>query len=365
MGSITRSQIDEGRSPVTKEAGGSEEGHRWAARWLRKLREGKAAPMSKPNSVKWGVVAGSPRSQELMLLEETLRIRLRNAEAAIAKAEQSIPGLEGDVVRLTKQVMSAGGAAQGKVLDEKNAELVATRGRIVAFRAEHAQIQAEIQALIPNEKQTQERSARQQEFAELADERLKCDRQIDELIEGLRRLVKERGELSLRLRTSAGSFDLSVNNEALDIPRLEKICEMLPESISKESQRWYENFFGNSKSLRPYVVCAESLILHETFSDPGVYHFGETVRLTDEGAKELLRTDRRDPKSNFPFVCLPPTVMTPEDFQAMVEEGNRISAPSSTMLIIVTQRRQETARQQWLAETASPSAPIPGAFSRQ
>jgi len=139
---------------------------------------------------------------------------------------------------------------------------------------------------------------------------------------------------------------------------------MLPESIFEESQRWYGSFFGKSEKLRPYVICAESLVLDETFSDTGVYHFGETVRLTDERASELLRTDRRDLKRNFQFAYLEPRVMTPEDFQTMIEEGKRISAPLSLMLAVMNQRREEAARQKYMAENALPNAPIPGAFSR-
>jgi len=160
--------------------------------------------MSKSNSVKSVMAVASSRSQELVLLEDSLRIRLENAETAITKAEQSMSDLEGDVARLTKQMMSPDWTGGPKALDEKIGELATAKVRATAFRSEHSQIQAEIQALIPTEKQTQERLARQQEFAELADERLKCDRKIDELLQELRRLVKERGELSLRLKESAG-----------------------------------------------------------------------------------------------------------------------------------------------------------------
>jgi hypothetical protein len=106
---------------------------------------------------------------------------------------------------------------------------------------------------------------------------------------------------------------------ALDASRVEKLLDSLPESIMPQSERWYGLFFGNSKTETSYVVIADSLVLPETFSSNGLLSFGDRVQLTEEGAREFLRKDRREPGARFSSDLLPPDIMIEDEFGLAVE----------------------------------------------
>jgi hypothetical protein len=261
--------------------------------------------------------AGSPRSQHSMLAEKKLRDLLQMAQAAVASTERKVSELEGVVERLTGRVATFGDIKFQEGLDLALAQLATVRARIEPYKAEAARLEAEIQALQPSQVEIEDRHERQREFASLAGERLEYDREAERLVKELRSILRTRSELTTAMATSAKLFDLA--DDALDASRVEKLLDSLPESIMPQSERWYGLFFGNSKTEISYVVIADSLVLPETFSSNGLLSFGDRVQLTEEGAREFLRKDRREPGARFSSDLLPPDIMIEDEFGLAVE----------------------------------------------
>jgi hypothetical protein len=260
---------------------------------------------------------GSPRSQHSMLAEKKLRDALQRAQAAVASTERKVSELEGVVERLTGRVATFGDIKFQEGLDLAIAQLATVRARIEPYKAEAARLEAEIQALQPSQVEIEDRHERQREFASLAGERLEYDREAERLVKELRSILRTRSELTTAMATSAKLFDLA--DDALDASRVEKLLDSLPESIMPQSERWYGLFFGNSKTEISYVVIADSLVLPETFSSNGLLSFGDRVQLTEEGAREFLRKDRREPGARFSSDLLPPDIMIEDEFGLAVE----------------------------------------------
>jgi prefoldin subunit 5 len=239
------------------------------------------------------------------------------AQAAVASTERKVSELEGVVERLTGRVATFGDFKFQAGLDLAIAQLATVRARIEPYKAEAARLEAEIQALQPSQVEIEDRHERQREFASLAGERLEYDREAERLVKELRSILRTRSELTTAMATSAKLFDLA--DDALDASRVEKLLDSLPESIMPQSERWYGLFFGNSKTEISYVVIADSLVLPETFSSNGLLSFGDRVQLTEEGAREFLRKDRREPGARFSSDLLPPDIMIEDEFGLAVE----------------------------------------------
>jgi prefoldin subunit 5 len=218
---------------------------------------------------------------------------------------------------LTGRVATFGDFKFQAGLDLAIAQLATVRARIEPYKAEAARLEAEIQALQPSQVEIEDRHERQREFASLAGERLEYDREAERLVKELRSILRTRSELTTAMATSAKLFDLA--DDALDASRVEKLLDSLPESIMPQSERWYGLFFGNSKTEISYVVIADSLVLPETFSSNGLLSFGDRVQLTEEGAREFLRKDRREPGARFSSDLLPPDIMIEDEFGLAVE----------------------------------------------
>jgi hypothetical protein len=317
--------------------------------------------MSKSTGVRQPTAAGSQRSQNSILQENALRLSLKNADDSIAEAETSVCELEGVVAALTMKVITHGQRGQQEQLDKAIARLATERGRIGPYKAERARILAAIEALLPNEAQIQTRREAQQEFAKLADARLEFDRTADRLLKELRQILEKRNQLSGDMMKAAALCDLTLSSGMLDSVRVERLAEMLPEEISDQSEEWHDIFFGNSTRARTYIVCVELLILDEIFSHCGVYSFGDTVRLLEKDASELLRRDRRDPKTTSKFTFRPADLMTAEDWASMVATAKAKGNLIDEELLIARLRFQEDQK------TAEAEKKIPnpelGAFS--
>jgi hypothetical protein len=273
--------------------------------------------MNRRTSPEKATPTGSPRSQHSMLAEKKLRDALQRAQAAVASTERKVSELEGVVERLTGRVATFGDIKFQEGLDLAIAQLATVRARIEPYKAEAARLEAEIQALQPSQVEIEDRHERQREFASLAGERLEYDREAERLVKELRSILRTRSELTTAMATSAKLFDLA--DDALDASRVEKLLDSLPESIMPQSERWYGLFFGNSKTEISYVVIADSLVLPETFSSNGLLSFGDRVQLTEEGAREFLRKDRREPGARFSSDLLPPDIMIEDEFGLAVE----------------------------------------------
>jgi hypothetical protein len=241
------------------------------------------------------------------------------AQAAVASTERKVSELEGVVERLTGRVATFGDIKFQEGLDLAIAQLATVRARIEPYKAEAARLEAEIQALQPSQVEIEDRHERQREFASLTSERLEYDREAERLVKELRSILRTRSELTTAMATSAKLFDLAVLDDALDASRVEKLLDSLPESIVPQSERWYGLFFGNSQTEVTYVVIADSLVLPETFSSNGLLSFGDRVQLTEEGAREFLRKDRREPGARFSSDLLPPDITSEEEFGLAVE----------------------------------------------
>lgn len=289
---------------------------------------------------------GSPRSKNSILQEEDLRKSLEKVQGSIASTEAKVLQLEGEVERVTQKVLG-GRVEYQDGLDRAIANLATLRGRLGPYKAEAARLKGAIEAMQPSQAEKDTRRKGHEEFKGKADERMDLARAADRQVSALCETLIEYGRLSAEMQRVAGSFDLPVFGELLDASRFEKLLGSLPQDLLRQSQRWYDHFFG-SKTDKTYVVIADCLTLPENFSSAGVFKFGDRVQLAEEDA-ELS------------------SLMSEEDFQALVKDAKTNSRSVPEELVyrqhvssqrIATEQARERHEMLWGRDSLS--HPLPG-----
>jgi len=220
------------------------------------------------------------------------------------------------VERLTKMVTLEGHEAMRPQLDDAMRDASSQRDLIKACQAQRASIEAEIEKLSPSPEQRATRQHHQEQFAGILNKRLAKDRQTDQLLKELREALRERNGLTAAMAEPAAALELSLPDDGLDTRRFEKLLDSLPEETLSQSEKWCGHFLGKQKSAQPFVVRVENLLVGETLFDNGLYHFGETILLTEEEARDLLCADYFAGTHEAPWRCQRPRVMTVEDYEA-------------------------------------------------
>jgi hypothetical protein len=134
--------------------------------------------------------------------------------------------------------------------------------------------------------------------------------------------------------------------------------EALSLDIVSASKAWNAEFLAQAENLKPYVVCDDDVELKETLARKAVYHFGETVFVLEEEARELLRDDRPQ-GSGFGWECLPPTLMTAEAFAAVQAEAGPMGKLMKYVLRKKHEKLQQKRREAYLLERRG--TPVPNA----
>jgi hypothetical protein len=254
----------------------------------------------------------SPRSQRSF---EEQRI----VQAEIAKFDSSIHFVERKIGELEE-------FKKYHLRDKRHDSLASTLRELEdqtrtlrAYKEERAALQSTLDDLVTvTSEELQARQPQQQAFAQLIASRLEKDRQADKAVEALRGILQERSELTAQMTTLASvlEFTIDPNIDALGTRRFDALRAALPAELAASSERWAGWFMGTG-GLKPYIVRDERLVVPETLASHGVYFFGETIELTDDQARELLREDRPAPTPDKPWRIAPPSIMTVEAYEAV------------------------------------------------
>lgn len=262
----------------------------------------------------------SARSQRTFEGQHTLQQQIAELDSSIRLTERRIRALEADKARELKQKNSRFLGQTLRALEDENRVLAA-----------YQKLRAEVQAQCDKLGQVDARAlkARQEQqaaFSALVSERLEKDRQAETLLRNLQAALDERAALAAKMAECAAALDFTIDpyGDTLDTRRFEELRAALPSELAASSERW-SGWITGTTGVKPYIVRDARLEVRETLKSAGVFHFGETVELTDEEARELLREDRPAPTNDAPWRCAPPSIMTIEAFEeataAAAEKG--------------------------------------------
>ena len=229
--------------------------------------------------------AWSPRSQRSLVDQWQLEKQVKNCEQIILYCMEGINELE-------KQKAWQLGKA-GRQQDFSGFYLPATLNALEEKRRElriYEEHKTSIQSAIEKSKvPDEERAKKQPVLAELASKRLEKDCQMDCALKELRRLLEERAEFTAQMLQVAREIDLTLSEDMFDETRFERFFSLLPIDLAVVSEHWLARFFGDPEDREKYIVQDEIIVLPETLANAGAYRCGDSIKLTKEQAKELLR----------------------------------------------------------------------------
>lgn len=288
----------------------------------------------------------SARSQESVLREKELRGDLDYLESVIRGHEKNIAKLEEEKSRTTKGLSSLKSSIPALSLNALVRELVIQREVLASHQAERTRLLAEIEELKPGASQLQARTEQQELLTNLVSERLEKDRQADKLLATLRGVLQERAKLTGRIGEACSAIEFAAD---LDKSRFEELLGSLPVDLAGAGESWANRFFGRQNDAKQYVVRDEWLVIQESLANHGCYRFGETIELTEEQARELLRVDRPAPRPAEPWRCAPQSVMTVEAFEAVTASAEKEGVPAFDVINYENWERNESFKAQHMA----------------
>jgi hypothetical protein len=271
----------------------------------------------------------SERSQHSCIVERDLRRERGKCEGTIGYIQVKVDEAERSREAQTRHALAERGySSSSLVLRNVLIELEGHNRELGHFKDHRETLDSQIAESM---KPDPTRNEKQSRLSALVVQRLAKDRQAETALNGLRKLLAERTELTAEITAAAASLDFTVNGpDGLDAKRITDLSASLPKEIAETSEQWAGWFFGENEGAKPYVVRVGDIVIPETLDHSGVYYFGETVMLTDEQARELLRSDRPWSEiGNQKWDLLPPSVMTPETFQETLAAAEKqgISVP--------------------------------------
>jgi hypothetical protein len=212
-----------------------------------------------------------------------------------------------------------------------------------AATAKLAKFRADLSEQLP------ERRCQQARLADLLQERLKLDRQVENALDSIRRLLEKREGLTAAMKELAVGLELKIAD--WDEARFGAIVA-LPEGILTASEQWTARLLGSKgNGMKPYVVCEEEgLTLPETLAHCGVFQFGDVVWLTDEDARELARCDRPNPRyrgwNDGETRFFRPSLMAKEEFEEVKAEAAKRGSSIEVVLFEKIHARHRELEQQ-------------------
>jgi hypothetical protein len=309
----------------------------------------------------------STRSHSSFTLEQQVLDLLAQIDTVIAYREKQIPKLAAEKQSLLERVHRPAGKDGGVVyapkLEEKTMALNVARELLSDHEKERARLRGEIDAFTPSAEQLAERTRRQDLCAELVGKRAGSDALIDKAVESLRRMLQGRGEATAEIAKCASGIALAVGEDSFDGRRAEELLAALPENFGAESERWCAWFLGERKNVTAYVVADHTLQIAETLAHSGFYHFSETIEVTPEEARELLRSNRPAPTSEKHWASPPPSIMTVEAFEALRARAEKESTAPEAIVKLQNIEREERLRKANFGMDRQ--TPAPATLSRQ
>jgi hypothetical protein len=294
------------------------------------------------------------RSSKSIRQEEALQKELARCNALKRRAEGTLSGLTEDkarALRLIKEGESWADAFLSKTLGniENEQRKLATFEEIAAKAQSNLDnFRAGVAAYAP------ERARVQNNLATFAACRLEIDYELEKLLRQALRMLQVREETIACMRKEAAAIELESSFEA-GVPA--SLHEALSLEIVCASKAWNAEFCGENENLRPYVVCDENFEPKETLARKALYHFGETIFLLEDEAREFLRDDRSK-AGGFEWETLPASLMTPEAFAAARAE---CKLPGGLLSYFLRQKHdelQQKRREACLLERRG--TPVPG-----
>lgn len=237
----------------------------------------------------------SRRSQASLRKEYGLREERRKFEALISGEDRRIGELEKDRERQARLVAS-GQNIYHAALTATLGELCQRREKVKAYRDTLAQINKELAGLEPTPKEAAARAQRQAEIARLARQRVKDDGGIDNAIDHLRKLLKDRAETTRRMVVLAREVEFTGHD--FDEARFDNLLRSLPAALRPESLRWLEWFTGANAGRSQVIIRKATFELPETLACPGFFVEGDTALLTDS---ERAKAEYEPPRPMTPM----------------------------------------------------------------
>lgn len=237
----------------------------------------------------------STESQRARLERFGIERELSASEEIIRASEREIINLENSNQNL--MTCHPNLLAQNRSrLEKALLDLQAEQTKLAAFRKRVLSLKVQLDALTKHApSELAERTRRQNALANLTIMRLTTDQAIDRALGALWRLLKERVELTRKMREAATSIDLTVGIDGLDESRFMDLTNALPDSVAERSARWVAFFLGEPQAVASYRVRDAIFTLPESLACPNAFRYGDTVKLTSEQADEVFARHPEDP----------------------------------------------------------------------
>ncbi|MGH9345512.1 MAG: hypothetical protein ACRD19_17330 [Terriglobia bacterium] len=202
----------------------------------------------------------------------------------ISKSETRIPQIRETVERVAASIAQNRPVHPTRLADATR-DLEDTQRALDAYRDHSRCLQSEINSL--ERPEPLERLKQQIALSRASAARLKADRLIGRAIDDLRRMLREREELSAKMHAAASAIDLKGDSDFLDEARFRSLLHSLPSGTVAASEQWAIWFAGAEQNKDRYVV-RQGFTLKETLASCHFYKTGDSVLLTKEQAAEVI-----------------------------------------------------------------------------
>lgn len=262
--------------------------------------------------------AWNPISQNQRRRQIELKAELSSCSGQVRRLGEKASALHAEAEQYVSSSLASGfsstGIRQGIAREKLEEEAIVQR-ELDLYRETQAGIEAEIEELEEEiSSQAAKRVEGQNRVATLAGTRLDKDTLIQSAIEGLRKLLNERAELTQNISAAAREIDLKVGHAGYDHLRSQALLDSLPTEWANASQQWVDWLLGKEQGDCTYVVRDEIVLLPETLTNHGVSLPGEQVRLSEAEARNVTEQMKQMRSADLPRLLHP--------FLTKVEEPN-------------------------------------------
>ena len=296
----------------------------------------------------------APRSRKSIHEEEALQKEVERCNGLKRRAEDAISALTEEKERALKLVKGGEGWSDAFLSDTLH-RIEDEERKLAAFKELTAKAQSNLDsfcaALLAY---APERARIQDNLAVLAAARLEVDCELEKLLRQALEMLQVREKTIAFMRQQADAIELRCSFNA-GVPA--SLHEALSLDLVSASKAWNAEFLGESENLKGYVVCDESFEPRETLARKAVYHFGETVFLVEDEAREFLRDDRPQ-VGGFGWETLPPTLMAAEAFAVAQAEAGPLGKMMKYVLREKHAELEQKRRQAYVEEKRG--TPTPG-----
>lgn len=234
----------------------------------------------------------SARSQASYRREAELRTRLFNIRSTISRCQRAIDEAQEEVDRLTRNAIS-GESWASSLIPKSLARIREQKEQIAIFEPQRANIQSAIDALVtPSPAEAAERAEAQMALAQLALERVECDRALANVIRSCEGLLKKRAEMTGRILGLARKIDFMLDVGGVDKDVLDGLEKLLRCDLIEQSESWVGWLLGDGQHTERYTVRDDTLFLRETLASAGAYKRGDQIDLTEEQLAEICSTEQ-------------------------------------------------------------------------